>query len=342
MLLNEIERLALKAGYRTVIVEAHEDKSLAALLIPPLRKLLFELDRMAGMGDKAKRGLLVLRGFMNGVKWSLGDLEVGLDIESEKGAADSGDLESDLSNLFVAVAEAAEERKIPVALLIDELQYFKEKELSALIMAMHKLQQRQLPMVLLGAGLPILPRLAGESKSYAERLFSFPEIGALSEPDAHKALQDPTLAVGVEFEVSALEEIFRLTQGYPYFIQEWGYQSWNRAEVSPITLQVVQEATATVMQRLDENFFRVRFDRLTPGEKKFLRAMAGLDPKARHSGDIAEALGVKINSIGPARAKLMQKGMIYSPAYGEMAFTVPLFDAFMLRAMPELDQPAVS
>ena len=342
VLLNEIERLALKAGYRTVIVEAHEDKSLAALLIPPLRKLLFELDRMAGMGDKAKRGLMVLRGFMNGVKWSLGDLEVGLDIESEKGAADSGDLESDLSNLFVAVAEAAEERKIPVALLIDELQYFKEKELSALIMAMHKMQQRQLPMVLLGAGLPILPRLAGESKSYAERLFSFPEIGALSELDAHKALQDPTLAVGVEFEVSALEEIFRLTQGYPYFIQEWGYQSWNRAEVSPITFQVVQEATATVMQRLDENFFRVRFDRLTPGEKKFLRAMAGLDPKARHSGDIAEALGVKINSIGPARAKLMQKGMIYSPAHGEMAFTVPLFDAFMLRAMPELDQPAVS
>ena len=342
MFLNEIERLALKAGYRTVIVEAHEDKSLAVLLIPPLRKLLFELDRMAGMGYKAKRGLLVLRGFMNGVKWSLGDLEVGLDIESEKGAADSGDLESDLSNLFVAVAEAAEERKIPVALLIDELQYFKEKELSALIMAMHKMQQRQLPMVLLGAGLPILPRLAGESKSYAERLFSFPEIGALPEPDAHKALQDPTLAVGVEFEASALEEIFRLTQGYPYFIQEWGYQSWNRAEVSPITLQVVQEATATVMQRLDENFFRVRFDRLTPGEKKFLRAMAGLDPKARHSGDIAEALGVKINSIGPARAKLMQKGMIYSPAHGEMAFTVPLFDAFMLRAMPDLDQPAVS
>jgi len=336
VLLNEIERLAIKTGYRTVAVEAHEDKSLAALLVPPLRKLLFELDRVAGAGDKAKRGLAVLKGFMNGVKVSLGDIEVGLDIDPEKGAADSGDLESDLPNLFVAVAEAAEERKVPVALLIDELQYFSHKELSALIMAMHKMQQRQLPMVLLGAGLPILPGLAGESKSYAERLFSFPDIGALSEPDAIKALKDPTQDAGVDFETAAVKEIFRLTKGYPYFLQEWGYQSWNRAEASPITLQVVHDASATVVQRLDENFFRVRFDRLTPGERRFLRAMAGLGSGARRSSDIADALGVKINSLGPTRANLIQKGMIYSPAHGDMAFTVPLFDEFMLRAMPDL------
>jgi len=338
VLLIEIERLAAKAGYRTVSVEAHEDKSLAALLVPSLRKLLFELDRIAGAGDKAKRGLAVLKGFMNGVKVTMGDIEVGLDIEPEKGAADSGDLESDLPNLFVAVAEAAEERQIPVALLIDELQYFNPKELSALIMAMHKMQQRQLPMVLLGAGLPILPGLAGESKSYAERLFSFPDIGALSEPDAIKALQDPTKAVGVDFEIAALKEIFRLTQGYPYFLQEWGYQSWNRAAASPITLQIVQDATATVIQRLDQNFFRVRFDRLTPGEKRFLRAMAGLGAGAHRSGDIADALGVKINSLGPVRANLIRKSMIYSPAHGDMAFTVPLFDEFMLRAIPELEK----
>lgn len=338
VLLNEIERLATRTGYRTLIAEAHEDKSLAALLVPALRKLLFELDRVAGVGDKAKRGLAVLKGFMNGVKVSMGDLEVGLDIDPEKGAADSGDLESDLPNLFVAVAEAAEERGIPVALLIDELQYFNEKELSALIMTMHKMQQRQLPVVLIGAGLPILPRLAGESKSYAERLFSFPDIAALSEQDANKALQDPTRAVGVEFDVAALKEIFRLTQGYPYFIQEWGYRAWNRAAASPITERVVREATPMVIERLDEGFFRVRFDRLTPGEKKFLRAMAGLDPGARHSGEIASALGVKINSIGPARANLIRKGMIYSPAHGEMAFTVPLFDEFMLRAIPDLEE----
>jgi hypothetical protein len=190
--------------------------------------------------------------------------------------------------------------------------------------------------VLIGAGLPILPRLAGESKSYAERLFSFPDIGALSEPEANKALQDPTQAVDVDFEPAALMEIFRLTQGYPYFIQEWGYQSWNRAAASPISLNIVQEATPIVIERLDEGFFRVRFDRLTPSEKKFLRAMAELAPEARHSGDIADALGVRINSIGPARASLIRKGMIYSPAHGEMAFTVPLFDEFMLRAMPVL------
>jgi hypothetical protein len=336
VLLNEIERLAAKTGYRTVPLEAHEDKALAAMLVPPLRKLLFELDRAAGAGDKAKRGLAVLKGFMNGVKLAMGDIEVGLDIEPEKGSADSGDLESDLPNLFMAVAEAAEERKTPVALLIDELQYFSARELSALIMAMHKMQQRQLPMVLIGAGLPILPRLAGESKSYAERLFSFPDIGALSEPDANKALQDPTKAVGVEFEAAALKEIFRLTQGYPYFIQEWGYQSWNRAAGPPITLEVVQAATATVIERLDANFFRVRFDRLTPGEKRFLRAMAGLGAGAHRSADIAEALGVNINSLGPGRAKLIQKGMIYSPTHGDLAFTVPLFDEFMLRAMPKL------
>jgi AAA ATPase domain len=337
VLLNEIDRLAIKIGYRTVPVEAHEDKSLAALLVPPLRKLLFELDRVAGAGDKAKRGLAVLKGFMNGLKISLGDLEVGLDIDPEKGAADSGDLESDLPDLFTAVAEAAEERKIPVALLIDELQYFNQKELSALIMAMHRMQQRRLPLVLLGAGLPILPGLAGESKSYAERLFNFPDIGALSEPDAIKAIKDPTNAAGVDIESRALAEIFRLTRGYPYFIQEWGYQSWNHAAASPISLAVVKAATPTVIQRLDQNFFRVRFDRLTPGEKRFLRAMAGLGSGDQRSADVADALKLTVNGLGPVRSNLIKKGMIYSPAHGDLAFTVPLFDEFMCRAISKLD-----
>lgn len=336
VLLNEIERKATAAGYRTIMVEAHEGKSLAALLVPPLRQLLFSLDRIAGAGDKVKRGLAVLKGFMNGVKVSLGDIEFGLDIDPEKGTADSGDLESDLPGLFLAVAEAAEERSAPVALLIDELQYFNEKELSALIMAMHRMQQKQLPMLLIGAGLPILPRLAGESKSYAERLFDFPDIGALQEADAGKALRDPVNAAGVEFEPAALKEAVRLTEGYPYFLQEWGYQSWNLAPASPITLAVVKAASDIAIQRLDKNFFRVRFDRLTPSEKRFLRAMAGLGPGAHRSGDIADALGLQLKSIGPVRAKLIEKGMIYSPAHGDLAFTVPLFDEFMLRAVPEL------
>ncbi len=335
VLLNEIRRLASAAGYRTIEIEAHEDKRLGPLLAPSLRRLLYDLDRLAGAGDKVRRGLAVLRGFISAIKVTVGDVDIGLDIEPEKGVADSGDLEIDLPNLLVAVAEAAAERNSAVALLIDEVQYFSQKELGALIMAMHKVQQRQLPMVLVGAGLPILPGLAGESKSYAERLFSFPPIGALAESDALKALQDPAQAAGVSFAPEALAEIYRMTKGYPYFLQEWGYQAWNLATTSPIGLDVVAGATLTVIHRLDENFFRVRFDRLTPAEKKFLRAMAELGPDAHRTGDIAAELGVQINSLGPVRAKLIRKGMIYSPAHGEMAFTVPLFDEFMRRAIPE-------
>ena len=335
VLLNEIERMTKTTGYHTIILEAHEDKTLAALLMPHLRRLLFELDRMGALSGKVRRGLGVLKSFITGIKVKVADIEFGLDIEPERGTADSGDLEVDLSNLFIAVAEAAQDRKTAIALLIDEIQYLSEKELSALIMAMHRMQQRQLPLVLLGAGLPILTRLAGESKSYAERLFEFPVIGPLSSSDAVKALQDPVKRAGVKFSDDAIKEIIRLTQGYPYFIQEWGYQSWNHAEKSPISLADVKRATKIVIQRLDQNFFRVRFDRLTPREKEYLRAMAYLGPGAQRSGDIAEVLGMKMNSLGPTRANLINKGMIYSPAYGDMAFTVPLFDEFMLRAMPE-------
>ena len=336
VLLHEIDRLAIRTGYRTVVLESHGNKSLAVLLIPPLRKLLFELDRASGGGSKAKRGLAVLKGFINGLgQVSLGDIEIGLDIDPENGTADSGDLESDLPNLFVAVAEAAEERKIPVALLIDELQYFSKKELGALIMAMHKMQQRQLPLVLIGAGLPILAGLAGESKSYAERLFSFPIVGALSQEDAAKALRDPAEKRGVAFEAQALEEIFRLTNGFPYFLQEWGYQAWNIAPSSLITRRIVQDATPKVIRRLDQNFFRVTFDRLAPGEKNFLRAIADLGLGAHRTGDIADALGHKPSNLTQLRERLIKKGMIYSPAYGMIDFDVPLFNGFMVRAIPE-------
>lgn len=335
VLLNEIERVARAEDYRTVSFEAHENKPLGPLIAAHLRPLLFDLDRMAGAGDKAKRGLRVLRSFLGALKVTYNDITIGLDIDPEEGSADSGDLEVDLPNLFVAVAEAAAERKTMIAVLIDEVQYFNQKELGALIMAMHKIQQRQLPVILIGAGLPILPGLAGASKSYAERLFSFPDVGALSEAEASKALQDPAVAEHIRFDPVALKEIFRLTKGYPYFIQEWGYQCWNHAESSPISLDVVNQATATVLLRLDENFFRVRFDRLTPSEKNFMRAMAELGPEAQRTGDIADKLGVKVTSLGPVRAKLISKGMIFSPAHGDLAFTVPLFDEFMIRAVPQ-------
>ena len=334
VLLNEIKRMADSAGYRTITIEAHEGKALGPLLAPYLRSLLYDLDRIAGTGDKVKRGLAVLRSFIGAIKVSVGDVDIGLDIDPEKGSADSGDLEIDLPNLFVAIGEAAEDRKSAVAILIDEIQYFSQKELGALIMAMHKMQQRQLPVVLLGAGLPILPGMAGESKSYAERLFSFPNIGALSHENSVKALQEPAQAAGVAFEAGALDEVFHLTKGYPYFLQEWGYVAWNLATESPITLKVVQDAKNTVISRLDDNFFRVRYDRLTPSEKNFLRAIAELGPGAHRTGDIAEILKVKVTSLGPVRAKLINKGMIFSPAHGDLDFTVPLFDDFMIRAIP--------
>lgn len=334
VLLNEIKRMADGDGYRTITIEAHEGKALGTLIAPYLRSLLYDLDRIAGTGNKVKRGLAVLRSFIGALKVTVGDVSIGLDIDPEKGSADSGDLEIDLPNLFVAIGEAAEDRNSAVAIFIDEIQYFSKKELGALIMAMHKIQQRQLPVVLLGAGLPILPGMAGESKSYAERLFSFPIIGALSQEDTAKALQEPAQEAGVAFENAALDEVFHLTKGYPYFLQEWGYVAWNLATTSPITLQVVRDAKKAVIPRLDENFFRVRFDRLTPSEKNFLRAIAELGPGAHRTGDIAEILKVKVTSLGPVRAKLINKGMIYSPAHGDMDFTVPLFDDFMIRAIP--------
>ncbi len=334
VLLNAMEQLAHDLKYKTVFIEAHENKTLGTLLIPKLRHLLFSLDRMENTGDKVRKGLAVLKSFINGVKIKIGDVEFGLDIEAERGAADSGDIEVDLPNLLLAVAEAAEERKTAVAILIDEIQYLSLNEISALIMAMHKMQQKQLPLLLIAAGLPILPALAGESKSYAERLFQFPDIGPLSKEDASKALQDPVKLAGVKFTKDALDEVFRLTQGYPYFLQEWGYQAWNHAATSVITLGIIQESTPDVIQRLDQNFFRVRFDRLTPSEKNYLRAMAHLGAAAHRSGDIAAVLGVKLSRLGPVRAKLIKKGMIYSPVHGDMAFTVPLFDDFMRRVMP--------
>lgn len=333
VLLNEMERLAQRHGYHTISIEAHENKSLGACLAPYLRKLFFEFNRLAGTSDKVKKGLIALRNFIGTIRINYGDF--GLDLDPLPGVADSGDLENDLPELFQALSEAALEKQSAVAILIDEIQYFKEKELSALIMAMHRIQQRQSPIVLMGAGLPILPGLAGDSKSYAERLFSFPDVGALSRKDVARALQEPARREGAVFTDEALDKIYRLTHGYPYFLQEWGYQAWKQAQTEHITLDVINQATEKVIERLDQNFFRVRFDRLTPGEKKFLRAMAELRSERMRAGDIAQVLGITVNKIGPNRAHLMKKGMIYSPSYGELAFTVPLFGDFMLRTIPE-------
>lgn len=334
VLLNKIRELAVELDYRAVLIEAHEGKALAELLMPALRQLLISLDRMATISQKAKRGLRVLRSFFNGVKLKYHDIEIGLDVDPEPGVADSGNLEADLAEVFMALGEAAAERQTAIALIIDEMQYLSEEELSALIMAVHQISQRQLPLLVVGAGLPQLVALAGRSKSYAERLFQFPEVGALQPADAADAVQEPVQEQGVEFTPEALQEVITQTKGYPYFLQEWGYQVWNLATHSPIGIDVVRRATDESIRRLDANFFRVRFDRLTPREKDYLRALADLGDTAQRSGDIAEELHVKVQSIAPVRNGLIKKGMIYSPAHGDTAFTVPLFSEFMKRIMP--------
>ena len=333
VLLNRIQDIALANGYGVAMIEATEGRSLPELLVPAFRQILFRLDALANVSDKVKRGLRVLRSFVGSVRLTYG--EAGVSIEPETGTADSGQLEADLAELFDAVGEAARDRGSAVAVIVDEMQYLDEEEMSALIMAIHRCAQRQLPIVLVGAGLPQLVGLAGRSKSYAERLFRYPLVGPLATDDAKEALRGPVGQQQVSFTDQALEELVRVTRGYPYFLQEWGYQVWNLAQLSPIDADVVGAATVAAIRKLDESFFRVRFDRLTPREKDYMRALAELGPGQHRSGDIADCLKVKVQSIAPLRSGLIRKGMIYSPAHGDTAFTVPLFDEFMVRTMPE-------
>jgi hypothetical protein len=334
VLLNRVRQISEQIGFRAVLIEAHEQKRLSELLVPHLRRQLLELDRLPLLNKHVKRALRVLSSFMSGLKLRYGDAELSLDIDPERGSADSGDVEADLPELFAAVGQAAASRTSPLALLVDEIQYLSQSDMSALIMSIHKVVQLGFPVVMIAAGLPQVVGLTGRSKSYAERLFDFPTVDALRFDDAVRALAAPAEQEGVQFDAAALQDIVRVTKGYPYFLQEWGYHTWNTADHSPIRRRDVELASALALRRLDESFFRVRFDRLTPREKEYLRAMAELGPGPHRSGDIAEQLNVSVQSAGPLRSGLIGKGMIYSPAHGDTAFTVPLFDEFLHRIMP--------
>ena len=335
VLLVRIKEIAEEIGYKALLVEAHENKNLPSLLIPPLRQVLYSLQLIENAKDKARRGLRILKSFLSSFKVSFGDSEISLSIDPEIGTGDSGDLEADLAALFIAVGDAAKAGSSSVAILIDELQYLSEEEFSALIMAIHKVNQNALPVILVGAGLPQILGLAGESKSYSERLFQFPQIGALERDDAIAAIVNPAKDEGADFSDAAVEEILSVTQRYPYFLQQWGHEAWNICEGGRIEIDDIEAATISSIKKLDESFFRVRFDRCTPSERRYLRALAELGPGQHRSGDIADRLGVRVTSVGPIRSKLIRKGMIYSPQHGDTAFTVPLFDAYMRRVMPE-------
>ena len=335
VLLERIREEAESNGIYTLQIEAPENRSFPSVMVPQLRLTLLKISNREAAKELAQRALRGLAGFVKTLKLEYQGIGLTLESAPEPGLADSGDLETDLQDLLEVVGAAAKADQSCVALFVDELQYVKEDELAALITALHRTSQRGLPVTMVGAGLPQVRGRMGKAKSYAERLFEFPEIGPLSPEDAKLAIAKPARDEGVEIEPIALDAIVAQTQCYPYFLQEWGKHVWDVAESSPITVSNVDVASRQAVAGLDASFFLVRFDRLTPTEKRYLRAMAQLGQGPHRSGDIAGVLDRAVTSLAPTRSKLINKGMIWSPNHGDTAFTVPMFDEFMVRIMPE-------
>lgn len=333
VLLNKIEQLAESAGYITSFIEAPEERPLPDLLYPKLQQTLRRLSVFENARGYAVTAMRGLKSFASAFKVEVGDVSIAY--EPDVGVADSGDIETDLPELFLLVGNAAQAAGKGWALLIDEVQYLSPKDLSALIVAMHRISQRGLPIIFFGAGLPQLAAMAGDAKSYAERLFSYPAVGALNNEAATHAIRQPVTEEGETIEDAAIEEIVRQTRGYPYFLQEWGFQSWNHAPGPCISTNDVASATAVALRRLDEGFFNVRLERLTVRERDYVHAMASLGSGPYRSTDVANQLGDSTQNLAPIRARIIGKGMIYSPAYGDIAFTVPMFDDFLRRKYPD-------
>ncbi len=331
VLLNRFVEIAEQEGAGTAFVEAWDSGSLSEMLAIRLRRILLQM--AAGPMQRATaRALGVLKSF----SLHLPDgLTIAAGVEPELGLADSGLLSEDLTDLLVASGEAAAARGSGIVLAIDEAQYLTGDEMGAVIGAIHRTTQLSLPVVLVAAGLPQLRGLVGRARTYAERMFTFPDVDTLTDDQVGDALVVPAEERGAGFEPPAVELIAEASGGYPYFVQEWGFHAWNAAPGDRITLDDVQAASTSVHDTLDRDFFRVRFDRLTPLERRYLRAMAELGPGPHRSGDIAAELGVKVQSVAPRRSALIAKGMIYSPAHGDTAFTVPLFDKFLKRTLPK-------
>jgi len=336
VLLNRVRLDAEARGIASVRIEASEERSLPALLVPALRTALLRLSRGEALKDNLLRAMRALASFTSALSVKYGDIEISIDADPETGLADSRDLDLDLVDLLTTLGQAAGEQNTAFVLFIDELQYVPESQLASLIAALHSTGQEQLPITMVAAGLPQLVGRTGNAKSYAERLFEFAPVDRLDEDDARDALIIPAFREGVGFTPEAVSMVTRETAGYPYFLQEWGKHSWNVAGKSPIGFDDAKRATTEALAELDASFFRVRFDRLTPSQKRYLRAMAELGPGPHRSGDIAHVLARKVTTVAPVRNSLIAKGMIYSPGHGDTAFTVPLFDGFMRRTIPQL------
>lgn len=329
VLLNEIGKIAQEEGLLVSKVEAPEGESLARLLYPEMRKVMRSLSNVEAAKQIATRGLKGLRGFASIFRIEIAGVEIG--VEPEPGLGDSGDLQYDLPDLFEVIGQAASVAGKGWILLIDEVQYLSEADLSALIVSIHKMSQEGLPVLLVGAGLPQVARLAGEAKSYAERLFLYPGVGALDPASAAQAVEKPIEDEGALIAPAALSAIVERTQGYPFFLQEWASVAWNNAQGPEITFDDVDYAYAETLASLDEGFFRVRIDRLTKAEIQFVKTMSNLGDGPYAMADIARAMDRSLSSLGPTRASIIAKGMIYSTDHGYLDFTVPLFAEFMRR-----------
>jgi AAA ATPase domain len=333
VLLNRFREMAEEREWITVEAEIETSTELGPLMARLCRRSLYSLDAPKRWGARARRAAEVLKSFTLTVD-PAGTLTLGADIEVAHGRADSGLLSDDLTDLFVELGEAAKEKHTGVLFLLDEIQFLRKDALAALILALHKTTQRQLPITLVAAGLPQIPKLVGEAKSYAERLFIFPKIGRLPDLDAAHALQEPAATLGVVIDDAAVVAAVDFTEGYPYFLQELGSAVWDIAEDDHVTLDDMRRALPIVQRKLDDSFFRVRVERCTELELAYLRAMAELGPGSQKSGEVATTLGYsKSEELGPTRANLINKGIIFTPSHGLAEFTVPQFDQFLRRHM---------
>ncbi|MFC4102929.1 AAA family ATPase [Paenibacillus xanthanilyticus] len=328
VLLNEIQELAIQERYYYEHLEISENDDFKVVIALVLRKLLLRLSTLEKAKDLGKKALGILKAFT----FTIPDgPEISIDTDAIKGAADSGNFQLDLTALLENLGELAKETGDPVCLFFDEVQYLKEDEFGAIIAASHRISQRNLPVVTICAGLPQILAVSGDAKSYAERLFEFIPIENLDSKNAEKAIAGPAESKGVTFNSDALQEVISITEGYPYFIQELGKQAWDVAEQSPIILSDITGAKGMFEDSLDQSFFKVRLDRATEAEKKFMKTMAEIGKGPYKVADIASKMGRPAKSLGPTRAKLVNKGFIYPPAYGLIDFSVPQFDVFLRR-----------
>ena len=342
VLLNEFADLARTARWEVVELEAskHDDGQFRQTIASLLRSALLQISPRKRWSDRARRAAEVLTSF--GMTMTPGGtVSLTWDVEPAEGLADHGDLALDLTDVLVALGQAVQEHGRGVAILIDEVQFLRSVQLEALIQALHKTVQRRLPITFVGAGLPQIAELAGDAKSYAERLFRFPEIGSLGPDDAREALIRPAEHEDAAFTPDAVEMALQVTKGYPYFIQELGYQAWEISDGPVITADDIDAARDGYLAKLDRSFFRVRLDRATTLQTAYLRAMAELGPAAQKAADVARILERESTQLGPTRAELIDMGLLYTPEHGYAAFTVPDFDQFMLRAVPQLVVPEV-